>query len=105
MDGFKSHHNGNEALKKFADNNIRMVKEEGGTIYVNRSYDKCRAVKYKSVSRQMIEWARGKVYGNISQWHLIGILYVGIKYFKVETWVSLFKTVNIHPRHWVSLEE
>ena len=26
MDGFKSHHNGNEALKTFLDNNIRMVK-------------------------------------------------------------------------------
>ena len=35
MDGFKSHHNVTEALKTFEDNNIRAVKEEGGTSHVN----------------------------------------------------------------------
>ena len=105
IDGFKFHHNGNEALKKFADNKIRMVKKERGTSHINQSYNQFRAVKEKSVPRQMIGWACRKVHGNKSQWHLIGILCVGIKYCKEESWVSLFKTVNLHPHHWVSLEE
>ena len=53
----------------------------------------------------MIDWARGKVHEKISQWHRIGILCVGIKYSKVETWVSSFKTINIHPHHRVSFEK
>ena len=105
MDGLKSHHNGNEALKTFADNTIRKVKEEGGTGSINQTYNQCRAVKDKSVSRQIIDWARGKVHGNISQWYFIGILCVGIKYYKVEMWASSFKTINIHTHHRVSFEE
>ena len=38
MDGFKSHHNVEEALKTFVDNNIMAVKEKGGTSNVNQSY-------------------------------------------------------------------
>ena len=105
MNGFKSHHSGNEALKKFADNKIRTVKEAGGTSHVNQSYDQCMSVEDKSVSRQMIDWARRKVHGKISQWHLIGILCVGIKYGKAEKWASSFKNVNIHQHHRVSFEE
>ena len=53
----------------------------------------------------MIDLAHGKVHDKISQWHLIGILCVGIKYCKETTWVNSFKTVNIHPHHRVSFEE
>ena len=82
MYGFKLHHNVKEAPKKFSYNKIRTLKEEGGTSHVSQSYSQCRAVEEKNVSKQMIDWERGKIYGNISQWHLIGMLCVGIKYFK-----------------------
>ena len=88
MDGFNLHHNMIEALKTFLDNKIRAVKEDWGKSNVNQSYDQCRAVKDKNVSRHMIDWALGKVYGKISQCHLIGILCVGIKYCKEKTWVN-----------------
>ena len=104
-DGFKLHKNVTEALKTFTDNKIRYVKEEGVTIHFNHLYDQCRAVEYKNVSRQMIDLAHGKVHDKISQWHLIGILCVGIKYCKETTWVNSFKTVNIHPHHCFSFEE
>ena len=67
MDGFKLNHNVIEALKTSAVIKIRAVTEEGGTRHVNQMYDQCRAVEDKNVSSQMIDWARGKVSGNISQ--------------------------------------
>ena len=82
MDGFKLHQNVTEDLKTVEDNKIRSVKEEGSTNNVKHLYNKCRAVKDNNVSRKMVDWARGKGHGNISQWHLIGILCVGIKYRK-----------------------
>ena len=104
-DGFKLHKNVTEALKTFTDNKIRYVKEEGVTIHFNHLYDQCRAVEYKNVSRQMIDWAREKFHGKISQWHLIRILCVGIKYYKTTTWFNSSNTINIHPHHRVSFEE
>ena len=53
LDGFKSHVNVDEALKKFASVKIRIVKEEAGTSHVNQPYDQETAQANQRSSRQL----------------------------------------------------
>jgi hypothetical protein len=101
LDGFKSHVNVDEALKKFASVKIRIVKEEAGTSHVNQPYDQQTAQADKRTSRQLLDMARTKVNGNIDQWKLIGILIVFINNLKKDVWMNSFIKVNLHPKHRV----
>ena len=85
------------ALIHFAENKIRVVKEEAATSHVNQAYDQFQAKAGKSMARPFWDLARLHVKGHIDQWNLIAILIVTIKSIPGETWVKSFKRVNLHP--------
>ena len=57
-DGFKYHVNVIEGLEKYADERIRIGKEESGTNAFNQAYDKFLAKQYKAQTRQLVELSR-----------------------------------------------
>ena len=50
-DGFKSHGNVIEGLENFAQERIRVGKEESGTSAFNQAYDKCQTKQDKAQTR------------------------------------------------------
>ena len=73
-DGFKSHVNVTEGLEIFAEERIRVGKEEAGTIAFNQAYDKFQVNQYKAQRRQLLELARKNIHGRINQWHTIVVI-------------------------------
>ena len=51
-DGFKSHVNVTECFEMFAEERIRVGKEEAGTSAFNQAYDEFRAKQDKAQTRQ-----------------------------------------------------
>ena len=66
-DGFKSHVNVTEGLKKYTEDRIRVGNEESGTSDFNQDDDKFHAKQYRYQTRQLLELERWKVYGQINQ--------------------------------------
>ena len=66
-DGFKSHVNVTEGLGIFAEERVRVGKEEAGTSTFNQAYDKFQANQDKAQTRQLLDLARRKVHGRINQ--------------------------------------
>ena len=62
-DEFKSHVNVTEGIKMFAEERIRVGKEEAETSTFNGAYDKFQAKQDKSQTMQLLELARKKVHG------------------------------------------
>ena len=77
-DGFKSHVNVTEGLKNFAEEGIKVGKEEAGTRDLNQAYYILQANQYKAQTRQLPEMTRQKVHGPITQWQIIIIVYKSI---------------------------
>ena len=78
-DGLKSHVNVTEGLDFFAEERIRVGKEEAGTSAFNQVYDKFQAKQDKAQTRQLLDLARRKVHGRINQWKLIMVISTAIK--------------------------
>ena len=66
-DGFRSHVNVTEGLIFFAEERIRVGKEEAGTSAFNQAYNKFQAKTDKAQTRHILELARQKVHGQINQ--------------------------------------
>ena len=98
-DWFKSHVNVTEGLESFAEERIRVGKEEAGTSPLNQSYDKLQANQDKAQTRQLLNLARQKIHGWITQWKLIMILSTAIQNIYAKVWIYSFAAVNIHPHH------
>ena len=77
--GFKSHVNVTEGLKFFAEERIRVGKEEAGTSAFNQAYDKFQANQDKAQTRQILDLARRKFHGRINQWQLIMVISTAIQ--------------------------
>jgi hypothetical protein len=99
MDGFSSHVNVAEALQQFRDGKHHAVKEEAGTSHINQSYDQDVAKKDKASTRELLEFARGRINRDVDQWTLLGILIVAIRNISTSAWENSFKAVNLHPDH------
>ena len=84
-DGFTSHINVTEGLENVAEERIRVGKEEAGTSGFNQSYDKPQAKQDKAQTRQLLELARHKVHGRITQWQLIMVISTAIKKFLLKS--------------------
>ena len=54
---------------------IKVGKEEAGTSNFNKSYDTFKSNQDKAQTRKLLEMAYQKVYGRITQWQLIMIIY------------------------------
>ena len=78
-DGFKSHINVTEGLKTFAEERIRVGKEEDGTSAFDQAYDSFQAKQDKAQTRELLDLARRKVHGRINQWQIIMVIYTAIQ--------------------------
>ena len=91
-----------DSLIFFAEGRIKVVKEEAGTIAFNQAYDKIQADKDKSQTRQLLEFSRRKVHGQINQWQIIMIISTAIQNIPDKVWKYFFVAVNLHPYHHLS---
>ena len=98
-DGFKSHVNITEGLKNFAEERIRVGKEEAGTSAFNRAYDKFQVNQDKSQKRQLIYLEQQKVHGRINQWQLNMVISTDTQKISAKVWTDSFVAVNLHPHH------
>ena len=86
--GFKSHVHVTEGLKKFAEERIKVGKEEAGTSAFNRVYDKLQANQDKAQTRQIMEMAQKKIHGRINQWKLIMIISKSVQNVSDKVWTD-----------------
>ena len=96
--GFKYYTNVTERLDIFAEERIKVLKEEDGTSSLNQEYDKLQENQDKSQTRQLLEMAWRKVHGRITQWQLIMIISTSVQNIPAKVWTNLFVAVNLHPR-------
>ena len=75
------------------------MKEESGTSAFNQAYDKFHAKQDKAQTRQLLDLARRKVHGQITQWQLIMVISTAIKNIPSKVWTDSFVAVNLHPHH------
>ena len=87
-DGFKSHVNVTECLGNFAEERIRVGKEEAGTSAFNQSYDTFQAKQDKAQTRQILELAQRKVHGRINQYQIIVIISTAIQNIPAQFWTD-----------------
>ena len=90
FNGFKSHVNVNESLEIWAENKIRVGKEEAGTSHVNQAYNQQQAQADKRMARKLLDTCRSRVKGHINQYQLIAILTVSIKNLPKDVWEKSF---------------
>ena len=104
-DGFKSHANVTEGLKIFAEERIRVGKEEARTSSFNQAHDKFQAKQDKAQKRQPLELARRKVHGRINRWQLIMVISRAIQDIMDKLWTDYFVAVNLHPHHCMKFHD
>ena len=104
-DGFKSHVNVTEGLNFFAEERIRVGKEEAGTSAFNKAYDKLQAKQEKAKKRQLLDLARRKVHGQITQWQLTMVISTAIQNISAKVWTDSFVAVNLHPHHGMTFPD
>ena len=104
-DGFKSHFNVTEGLETFAEERIRVRKEEDGTSAFNQSYDKLQVKQDNTQTRKILDLARWKVHGQINQWQLIMVISTDIQNIPGKVCTDSFVTVNLHPHHRMTFHE
>jgi hypothetical protein len=102
LDGFKSYKNVLSANELRSDHNIRLLKEESNLSHLNQGYDqltaKCdkkNAVESLYDQRRVQKWRSNQV--NIDQYDLIFTAMRIVWQCKPETWISLFRRVNLDP--------
>ena len=69
----------------FSNERIKVGKEETGKSDNNQAYDKLQENQDKDQTRQLLEMARQKVHGRITQWQLITIIYKSIQNITVKS--------------------
>ena len=98
-DVLKSHVNFTEGLEMFAEESIKVGKEEAGTSAFNKAYDKLQTKQDKYQTRDILDLARRKVHVRINQWQLIMVISTAIQNISAEVWTDYFVDVNLHPHH------
>ena len=104
-DGFKSQVNVTEGLKTFAEERIRVGKEEAETSDFNQAYDKLQANQDKAQTRKLLELAWQKFHGRINQWQLIMIISTATQNIPAKVWTDSFVAVNLHPHHRMTFHD
>ena len=94
-----------EGLKKFAEERIRVGKEEAGTSAFNQAYDKFEAEQGKAQTRQFLELERRKCFDRIKQWQLITIISKYIQNIPAKVWTDSFVAVNLHSHHRINFPD
>ena len=103
--GFKSRVNVTKGPKMFAEERIRVWKEKAGTSTFNQAYDKFQVKQDKAQTRQLLDLARRKVHGRITQWKLIMFISTAIQNIPAKFWKDSFVAVKLHPHHCMEFSE
>ena len=69
-DGLKYHVNVTEGLENFAEDRIRVGKEEAGTSNFNQAYDKLQANQEKAQTRQILDLAQRNIHDPVIKRHV-----------------------------------
>ena len=91
-----------DAPKTFAEERIKVVKEEAGTSDFNQAYDKLQVKQDKAQTRHLLELARRKVHGRINQWQIIMIISTATQNIPAKVWTDSFVSVNLRPSNHLS---
>jgi hypothetical protein len=100
VDGFVAHCISPEVMQLYYDNKIIIIKEEADSSHVNQSYDQLVALSDKSHLREALDIVQsGDVFKNtvMTGWDLIVVGLHAVRQCKMDTWISSFKKVNLHP--------
>ena len=98
-DGFKSHVNVTDALGNFAEERIKVSKEEAGTSAFNQAYDKFQVNQDKAQTRNLLDFARRKIYGQKNQLQIIMIISISIQNIPTKLWTDSIVVVNLYPNN------
>ena len=90
------------AVGIFAEDRIKVGKEEVGTSAFNQACDKFQGSQDKAQTRQLLELAQREVFRWINQWHLIMIISTAIQTIPAKFWTDYFVDVNLNPNHRLS---
>ena len=101
-DGFKYKVNVTDVLGIFAEDRIKVGKEEADTSAFNKAYDKFQAKQDKAQTRHLLELTRQKVHVRINQCNSIMIISTAIQNIPAKVWTDSFVAVNLHPHHHLS---
>ena len=104
-DDLKSHVKVIEGLDFFAEERIKVGKEEDGTISFNQEYEEFQTNKDNYQTRHLLVMMRHKVHDWITQWQLIMITYTSIQIITSKVWTYYFVAVNIHPHYYLSYSD
>ena len=104
-DGFKYRMTVTDALDFFAEERIKVGKEQAGTSAFNQAYDKFEAKQEKAQTRQLLDFSRRKVHGRMNQWQIIMIIYKATQNIPVKVWTYSFVAVNLHPHHHLNFSD
>ena len=80
-------------------------KEEAGTSAFSSAYDKFQAKQDKAQTRQLLQLARKKVHGHISQWQLIAVISASIQNIPAKVCKDSFVAVNLHSCHRMTFHD
>ena len=97
--GFNYHVNVTDTFNLFAEERIKVGKNEAGTSALNQEYDKLQANQDKDQTRQLLELARRKIHGRINQCQIIMIIYTAIHNITSKVWTDSFVAFNLHFHH------
>ena len=89
----------------FAEERIRVGKEEAVTSAFNQAHDKLQVKKDKAQKRQILDLARQKVHGQINQWQIIMVISTAIQNISAKVWTYSFVAVNLHPHHLMKFHD
>ena len=99
-DGFKSNVNVTEGLYFFAEERIKVRKDDTGTSTFNQKYDKFWVNYDHHVTRQILYMVCHKVNGWTNQWQLVMIISTSIQNISAKLCTDSFVATNIHPNHY-----
>ena len=83
----------------FAEESIRVVKEEFSTSNLNQLYGKLQKNQDKDQTRKILDIEQQKVRGQINQWHIIMVISTSIQNISDKIWTDYFISVNLYTYH------
>jgi hypothetical protein len=105
LDGFGSHLVP-QALFKFRDYKIIVVKEEGDTSHISQAYDQMVAKADKRAFRELLDTYKAHHKGVLNQWAIILIVNEALNHVaKTDAWSKSFELVNFRPSKRMKFEE
>ena len=109
FNGFIAHSMNHTALEMRLEANIISIKEEGGSYFVNKAYNKEVAKTDKRLQRHILAYLRHLKGSNNFIDHYSHILFgcTSVRYTRDHTtfWINYSRAVNLHPRYMLPFKD